>query len=377
MKNGWELNLDKEQFLARYWQQKPLLIRQAISNFSPPIDSNELAGLALEDDVEARIIDTIDDNWLLTHGPFSESDYQREHPWTLLVQAVDHYIPEVAALRKLIDFVPQWRVDDIMVSYASDGGSVGPHFDHYDVFLLQGEGQRLWKTGQFCNADSPLLEHDSLRILADFEADAEYLLEPGDILYVPPGIAHWGVAQGECSTFSLGFRAPRVNEMVSRFTDALLERQEPDDFYHDARLEPASRPGEIRPRDLERVSAQIQAALDQSENNRWFGELVTEPRYDNFPDEDELALAREKLIRGVDKIELNNSAKLAWQHEADSLVVFANGDSRSFSDSILPLQITLCETWQLSAADIASVQADSEFRLWIDFLIESGCVLVP
>ncbi|MEP4147921.1 MAG: cupin domain-containing protein [Halioglobus sp.] len=377
MDNGWELNLDKEQFLARHWQQKPLLIRQAIKNFSPPVDSNELAGLALDEEVEARIIENIDGDWLLSHGPFSESDYQKEHPWTLLVQAVDHYIPEVAALRKLVDFIPQWRVDDVMVSYANDGGSVGPHFDNYDVFLLQGEGQRLWKTGQFCDADSSLLSHDSLRILTEFEAEAEYLLEPGDILYIPPGIAHWGIAQGECSTFSIGFRAPRVNDMVSRFTDALLEQLEPDAFYSDTRLEPVSRPGEIRSRDLERVNAQIQAALDQAESSHWFGELVTEPRYEQLPDEDELAFARTKVSKGVDKVELDTAAKLAWQHEAGSLVVFANGDSRAFSDSVLPLQIALCEHWQLDAADLAGTIADPEFSRWLDFLIESGCVHLP
>ncbi|MEP5321853.1 winged helix domain-containing protein, partial [Marinobacter alexandrii] len=170
---------------------------------------------------------------------------------------------------------------------------------------------------------------------------------------------------------------PRVNEMVSRFVDALLERQEPDDFYHDARLEPASRPGEIRARDLERVNAQIQAALDQTETNHWFGELVTEPRYDSHPDEDEVAFARESLSNGGGKVVLNSAAKLAWQHEADSLLVFANGDSRAFSDSVLPLQITLCDTWQLSDEDMARAMSEPESRRWIDFLLESGCVFLP
>ena len=140
---GWELNLDREDFLARYWQRKPLLIRQAINNFHPPLSSHQLAGLALEDEVESRIIEPSGNGWTLHHGPFSNADYQRQNPWTLLVQAVDHYIPEVARLRRTVDFIPQWRVDDVMVSYAVDGGSVGPHYDNYDVFLLQGEGERL------------------------------------------------------------------------------------------------------------------------------------------------------------------------------------------------------------------------------------------
>ena len=150
-----ELNLDREDFLARYWQSKPLLIRNALDRFKPPLSSHALAGLALEDDVESRIVEFSDKQWLLHHGPFCNADFQRDTPWTLLVQAVDHFIPEVAALRKLVDFLPRWRVDDVMVSYAVDGGSVGPHYDNYDVFLLQGEGQRLWKLGQFCDADTP------------------------------------------------------------------------------------------------------------------------------------------------------------------------------------------------------------------------------
>ncbi len=284
MASGWELKLDREHFLASHWQQKPLLIRGAIEHFKPPVSSHQLAGLALEEDIESRIIEQRDADWVLHHGPFQNTDYQRENPWTLLVQAVDQYLPEVAVLRQLVDFIPQWRVDDVMVSYAVDGGSVGPHFDNYDVFLLQGEGERLWKVGQFCDDQSPLLPHDELRILSLFESQAEYLLGPGDILYLPPGIAHWGIARGECTTFSIGFRAPRVNDMVSRWADQLLEQIGPDQFYHDARLEPVSRPGEIRSRDLERVRAQVQAALDQASGERWFGELVTEPRYDQLPD---------------------------------------------------------------------------------------------
>ena len=186
MSRDWELNVDRESFLAQYWQRKPLLMRAAIDNFKPPLSSHKMAGLALEEQVESRIIEQRGADWLLHHGPFSSRDFQRNDPWTLLVQAVDHYIPEVAELRKLVDFIPSWRVDDVMASYAVDGGSVGPHYDNYDVFLLQGEGERLWKLGQFCDESSALLPHDELRILSLFECQHEYLLRPGDMLYVPP-----------------------------------------------------------------------------------------------------------------------------------------------------------------------------------------------
>jgi len=252
-----ELKFDKETFLAQYWQRKPLLIRNAIAGFETPLPADELAGLALEEDIESRIIEYRDNQWRLDHGPFTGKDFHRDTPWTLLVQAVDHVIPAVAELRKLVDFLPQWRVDDVMVSYAVDGGSVGPHYDNYDVFLLQGEGERRWRLGQYCDAGSPLLAHPELRILSEFNCTREYLLGPGDILYVPPGLAHWGVAQGECTTFSIGFRAPRVNDMVSRWADCLLEHLDPELFYSDSHIEPVTRAGEIRPQDLARVRAQV------------------------------------------------------------------------------------------------------------------------
>ncbi len=371
-----ELNLDKEQFLARFWQQKPLLIKQAVSHFKPPISRHELAGLALEDEVESRIIEHRDGEWLLQHGPFRTADYQRGNPWTLLVQAVDHHILEVAELRKLVDFIPQWRVDDVMVSYATDGGSVGPHYDNYDVFLLQGEGQRLWKTGQLCDETTPLLPHEDLRILSLFECETEYLLEPGDILYLPPGVAHWGIAQGECTTFSIGFRAPRVNDMLSRFVDALLAGLEPDLFYRDARLESVTRAGEIRPRDLERVQAQVEAALDQARDSDWFGELVTEPRYVQTADDDDLAQARILLQTEGESVALSPEAKLAWQQNAEGIVVFANGESRRFSSTQMDMVIALCADWVLGEAALGAALGNEESRALLDYLLETGCIYV-
>lgn len=376
MNTGLELNLDRETFLARHWQSKPLLIRQAIRHFKPPISSHQLAGLAMEEQVEARIVESTGNNWQLHHGPFSNKDYHRDKPWTLLVQAADHFVPEVAALRKLVDFIPQWRVDDVMVSYAVDGGSVGPHYDNYDVFLLQGEGERLWKVGQFCDGDSPLLPNDDLRILSAFETEQEYLLGPGDMLYIPPGVAHWGIAKGECTTFSIGFRAPRINDMVSRFTDKLLEQMDDEQFYRDTRLEPVSRPGEIRPRDLQRVRAQIQAALDQASGDHWFGELVTEPRYEMAPDDDDLAQARAELRGGCDIVELSPAAKLAWQQEAEGVIVYANGEGRQFGNGILPVIIELCGSWKLQGETLVNALEDTESSALLEHLLESGCLYV-
>jgi 50S ribosomal protein L16 3-hydroxylase len=376
MGRGRELNVDREHFLASYWQQKPLLMRDAIEHFKPPVSSHQLAGLALEEGVESRIIEQRGSDWLLHHGPFRSVDYRRDNPWSLLVQAVDHHLPEVAALKRLVDFIPQWRVDDVMVSYAVDGGSVGPHYDNYDVFLLQGEGERLWKLGQFCDPHSPLLANDELRILSLFECQQEYLLGPGDLLYLPPGVAHWGIARGECTTFSIGFRAPRLNDMVSRWADQLLEQIGPEQFYHDARLEPVSRPGEIRARDLERVRAQVQAALDQAAGEGWFGELVTEPRYDPLPDDENLAEARALLANGPGYVELSHAAKLAWQQTAEGILVFANGDSCRFDNAVLEPLIRLCGDWRLGQGELSAALADPACRELLDYLLDSGCIYV-
>jgi 50S ribosomal protein L16 3-hydroxylase len=371
-----ELNLDKEAFLATYWQREPLLIRGALKPFTSPLPADELAGLALEEDIESRIIEYRDGDWQLHHGPFRGEDFQRDDPWTLLVQAVDHYIPEVARLRQLVDFLPSWRVDDVMVSYAVDGGSVGPHYDNYDVFLLQGEGRRRWRLGQACDSRSPLLPHDTLRILRDFECSREYLLEPGDILYVPPGIAHWGIAEGECTTFSIGFRAPRINDMVSRWADDLLEKLDPELFFRDPGIEAASRAGEIRPRDLERVRAQLRAALDRATDSRWFGALVTEPRYEFDTDDDDLAEARALLGAGPGYIELSPAARVAWQQEPEGITVFANGQARLFSSAVLDTLAALCEDWRLDGERLAGALAQADTARLLDYLLESGGIYV-
>ncbi len=372
MEQPGSLRLDVETFLARHWQREPLLIRDAVVDFTPPLDANELAGLAMEDGIESRIIDYVDQQWHLEHGPFDDSAFHRCTPWTLLVQAVDHHVPEVARLRRLVEFLPLWRMDDVMVSYAANGGSVGPHYDNYDVFLLQGEGQRRWQVGQRCDEHTPLLPHGELRILADFQPAAEYRLGPGDILYLPPGVAHWGIADGECTTFSLGFRAPRVQDLVSRHCDALLEALPPGQFYSDAGLQPARRQGEIRPEDLQRVTAQLQAALQTDVGHRWLGELVTEPRYDALPEDGELAEALAELREGRCELTLATDSRLAWIDGDETILVFANGESRDFPATQRSLLLDLLSGQPQAAGRYMSADKLS----LLEYLLQTGCIYV-
>ncbi len=309
-------NFDPEHFLREYWQRKPLLIRGAVPAFTDPLSAEELAGLALEDDIESRIVETRPGAWGFRQGPFGETDFDSEHPWTLLVQAVDHALDEVAALRQLVSFLPNWRFDDIMVSYASPGAGVGPHYDNYDVFLLQGAGSRRWRLGQFCDDDAPLIEHPSLRILQSFEDSAEHTLEAGDVLYIPPRLAHWGESIDDSMTYSLGYRAPRLNDMISRAVDGLLENIGLETLYTDPALQPDARPGEINSAAIEAALAQLRTALkDAGEDSRWFGELVTESPFVPEP----------LHIEQGDALMLDSAARLAWQERPDALEIYANG----------------------------------------------------
>jgi 50S ribosomal protein L16 3-hydroxylase len=367
------LNLDRKHFLAEHWQKKPLLIPAALSDFEVPVSADELAGLALEDEIESRIIEQHEGKWRLQHGPFTPEDFDRTTPWTLLVQAVDHYIPAVAELRQLIDFIPQWRVDDVMVSYAVDGGSVGPHYDNYDVFLLQGEGQRLWKLGQSCDSQSATVPHDSLRILTEFDTEQEFLLNPGDILYVPPGIAHWGIAQGECTTFSIGFRAPRINDMLSRWADTTLEQLDSELFYTDPTFsKDSTRPGEISRQERDQVRELLLNAVDKLDAGNWFGELVTEPRY---PVIDESEVGSLALTAGA-TFYLLAEAKLAWQEDGGGITVFSNGESLHFQLEVLDLLVKLCETWELKDEAGSLALAKTESRRLLDFLHRTGAIHV-
>ncbi len=270
-------------FLRDYWQKKPLLIRQALPGFQSPVTADELAGLSLEEEVESRLVlEHGDRPWELRRGPFTEETYGQlpERDWTLLVQAVDQLIPEVADLARHFRFLPSWRIDDVMISFAAPGGGVGPHFDNYDVFLLQAEGRRRWKIGQLCDSESTLLEHGDLKILADFRQADEWVLEPGDMLYLPPRVAHYGIAEDACMTYSVGFRAPSAAEVLTHFTDFLAQFLPDEERYGDADLEPAEDPHQIQADALRRLKGLLDEHMgDERLLLTWFGQFMTEPRY--------------------------------------------------------------------------------------------------
>jgi 50S ribosomal protein L16 3-hydroxylase len=212
--------LTAEEFLRDYWQKKPLLVRNAFPDIAYLVGKEDLLDLAQEASAESRIILEKDGKkpWELRKGPFNSKQYKQmpKSHWTLLVQAVDHYLPELADYWQQFSFIPSWRRDDVMISYATPNGSVGKHFDQYDVFLVQGTGQRRWQLGEFCDADAQFLPNTKLRILEDMPVTFDEVVNAGDLLYVPPKLAHYGVAQNDCLTFSFGFRAPSLSHVLEQ-----------------------------------------------------------------------------------------------------------------------------------------------------------------
>lgn len=322
-----------EEFLRDYWQKKPLLIRKALPGFVCPLEGDDLAGLALEEEVESRLVveNGKSGPWELTCGPFSEKTFAKlpKDHWTLLVQAVDHWVPEVAELRKHFQFLPSWRFDDIMFSYAPDGGSVGPHFDQYDVFLLQASGQRRWKIGQQCSADSPRLAGTDLDILENFEATDEWLVTTGDLLYIPPQLAHWGVAEGDdCITISVGFRAPSEADIVADFSQEVAIELGENQRYTDPALSADAHHAEIP----ETAIARLQDILRRHIDNpallaQWFGGLMTKPKYPELQPDGE-TLPADWLSSGdyPDVLILQLDARLAFHTSAAGTILFANGE---------------------------------------------------
>ena len=325
--------LTSREFLKQYWQKRPLLVRGAFPDVLPPLTAAELAGLACEEGVESRLVQQLRKapGWKLKHGPFLHKDFKKlpKRQWTLLVQDVDKYLPAAAALLEPFRFIPDWRIDDVMVSYAADGGSVGPHVDAYDVFLLQVEGMRRWDITTLPQPEHrlPGLE---LKQVKTFKPEESWLLMPGDMLYLPPGVAHHGVAFGECMTCSIGFRAPSQTEMLGELTTLLTQAAGDGVHYTDPDLVPAANPGELTLEARARARQMLRAQLKPSDEalDIWFGCHVTEtkPWLRPLPPARRSSAARfkEQLERGK-QLAWHPAVRFAWFSVRQACHLFVDG----------------------------------------------------
>lgn len=272
--------LSKRVFLRRHWQKRPLLVRQAFDrSIVRLLDKRRLMSLAGRDDVEARLVERRGAVWRVRHGPIARARFpspQRRH-WTLLVNGVNLHVEAAQLLLQRFAFLSWARIDDLMASFAAPGGGVGPHFDSYDVFLVQGAGRRSWRVASPRNYS--LVESAPLKLIDDFQPEDEYLLEPGDMLYLPPGWGHEGTALEACLTYSVGFRAPRAAELAAAFLDWLHDRRLPEADYRDARAKPVTQPGRIPERMLEFARAACSRLAWSSRDIECFlGEHLSSPK---------------------------------------------------------------------------------------------------
>lgn len=333
-------SIDVRTFLSDYWQKKPVVIRQALPDFINPLSADELAGLSLLEEVESRLVSEtpgMPPYWHLKTGPFSEETFASlpDTHWTLLVQGVDRIIPEVALLLDHFNFIPQWRIDDVMISYAVKEGSVGPHYDNYDVFLYQATGRRKWSlTTQQCSPSNCLKDID-LRIMKQFTIEEAYILEPGDLLYLPPHVGHHGVSQSpDCMTYSFGYRSYQSQEVWDSFGDYLAEHEKEPGLYQDPSWTSLASPSNIPREAVEHAKQFMQQLLaDEKRLKAWFGCFVT--RLDSQA-EQQLALPLLEEEEGSQSafiaqlqaspgLKRDGCCRFAYQEQEGCLGLFING----------------------------------------------------
>ncbi|MQW91590.1 cupin [Acinetobacter wanghuae] len=328
-----------EQFLAEYWQKKPLLVRNAIPEIANILEPNDVLELALDENVTARLIKQKDrdpNQWSVKSSPLLKADFQKMPKlWTLLVQAIDHYSFDLAAMWKKFPFIPQWRRDDIMVSYAPQGGSVGKHFDFYDVFLVQGYGHRRWQLGQMCDAETDFVAGQPLKLLPEMDVNFDEVLAPGDLLYVPPGLSHYGVAEDDCLTYSFGFRMPNVSDMMDRVGDKFSDNEALRNPLTDIIRDQVSKVGEVTGNELEYLKTKI---MEQLHNSNVLEDaimsLMSEPKYpENIPEAEEIGTG--DLMEAIDqgyRIMLEPASRLLYTEEDDEIMFWANGEGICISE---------------------------------------------
>jgi len=375
--------LSKEEFLADYWQKKPVVIRNAFADFEMPFTAEELAGLTLDTDAPARMIiehglPPQNKPWQVKLSPFCEEDFTSlpDSHCTFLVNDLERYIPELGNLIEPFRFIPDWRIDDLMVSYAEDQGSVGPHTDDYDVFLIQGQGKRRWKVITREDYNQELIPDLPIALLKEFEADQEWLLEAGDMLYLPPNMPHYGIAEGACFTFSVGFRAPQTKELVQSWLETFDAVPEFKQRFTDAGRTLQASPGEINKDDLEALSKRITDAIEKQKENipLFLGKYLSESKGE-IPIEDRQPQS-ESFLKNTD-YERESWLRIIYidaDKDDKHLQLFANGHHINVPKNLKTDVQELCENYYYTAQSLQKLAENKAFKALFDDLIQEGGV---
>ncbi|MDC9511962.1 cupin domain-containing protein [Pseudoalteromonas sp. CST5] len=325
-------NLCEQEFLNQYWQKKPLLIKQGFTDFQDPIEAEELAGLAMEESIESRIVTNHNNDWQAYQGPFEDFEKLTEQHATLLVQAVDHWHSDAAQLLHPFRFIPNWRIDDLMISYSTPKGGVGPHLDQYDVFIIQGEGKRHWRVGLPDPTLKQFAQNKKLLQVEQFEAVIDCILEPGDILYIPPGCPHEGYAIENALNYSVGFRAPNQQDLFSSFADHVIDTDSGQKRYTDHTLALRDSKGELLQSETDKVKTLMQALLNNDELfKHWLGNTLSQAKHemDLAPLEEPITCEQMSglIANNAEEFERLGGIRAIYQQLEDTLLLSINGEN--------------------------------------------------
>ena len=370
-------NLCEQEFLNQYWQKKPLLIKQGFTDFQDPIEAEELAGLAMEESIESRIVTNHNNDWQAYQGPFEDFEKLTEQHATLLVQAVDHWHSDAAQLLQPFRFIPNWRIDDLMISYSTPKGGVGPHLDQYDVFIIQGEGKRHWRVGLPDPTLKQFAQNKKLLQVEQFEAVIDCILEPGDILYIPPGCPHEGYAIENALNYSVGFRAPNQQDLFSSFADHVIDTDSGQKRYTDHTLALRDSKGELLQSETDKVKTLMQALLNNDELfKHWLGNTLSQAKHemDLAPLEEPITCEQmsELIANNAEEFERLGGVRAIYQQLEDALLLSINGENYPLPLCDLNAVTLLTDHDYVNTDDLNAAQPSLVFIQTFTTLVNEG-----
>ncbi|KYL34789.1 50S ribosomal protein L16 arginine hydroxylase [Pseudoalteromonas agarivorans] len=370
-------NLCEQEFLNQYWQKKPLLIKQGFTDFQDPIEAEELAGLAMEESIESRIVTNHNNDWQAYQGPFEDFEKLTEQHATLLVQAVDHWHSDAAQLLHPFRFIPNWRIDDLMISYSTPKGGVGPHLDQYDVFIIQGEGKRHWRVGLPDPTLKQFAQNKKLLQVEQFEAVIDCILEPGDILYIPPGCPHEGYAIENALNYSVGFRAPNQQDLFSSFADHVIDTDSGQKRYTDHTLSLRDSKGELLQSETDKVKTLMQALLNNDELfKHWLGNTLSQAKHemDLAPLEEPITCEQmsDLIANNAEEFERLGGIRAIYQQLEDTLLLSINGENYPLPLCDLNAVTLLTDHDYVNTDDLNAAQPSLVFIQTFTTLVNEG-----